>query len=290
LSRDDIGRRLGPEGLALWDRARGGEARPLRLVTPPQNFVAGMEFEEEVETLDPLLFMLRRFLERLAVELRAAGFVAASLDLTLGLSDGGRHGRSFRLPEPTADVEILFRTLHTHLDALRTESAIASLALELSPTRPLVRQHGLFDTGLRDPHGFGETLARTMAIVGADRVGTPQSADTHRPDAVTLATPAANIPAPEPRPLHPAIGLPLRRFRPPLPAQFELTEGKPTYLWTERFHGAVAEVRGPWQSSGDWWQADRAWRRTEYDIAVADGGLYRVVFAGGAWSVEGEYD
>ncbi|HVU35945.1 MAG TPA: DNA polymerase Y family protein [Opitutaceae bacterium] len=290
LARDDVGRRLGSAGLELWDRARGGSVRPLRPVSPPQDFSAQMEFEDEIETLEPLLFILRRFLERLTLELRSAGFVAAAMDLAFTLADGTRHERSFRLPEPTTDIEVLFRALHTHLESLRTEASITSVALRALATRPLVRQQGLFETGLRDPHGFADTLARVMAIVGPDRVGVPQSQDTHRPDAVSIVPPGAVVPPASPAPLHPAIGLPLRRFRPPLPARIELTDGRPTYLWTEHFHGPIAEVRGPWLASGEWWQTDRAWRRTEYDVSLAAGGSYRLAFMDHAWFVDGEYD
>lgn len=290
LSRDDIGRRLGPAGLALWDRARGGEPRPLHPVAPPEVFAAAMDFEEEVETLEPLLFILRRFLERLTLELRTHGHVAAELMLGLKLADDTEHERSFRLPEPTADIEILFRALHTHLDSLRTDSPISGVRLRATPSRPLVRQQGLFETGLRDPHGFSETLARIVALVGSDRVGTPQPEDTHRPDAIKLVPPQPVIPPPAAPPIHPMTGLPLRRFRPPLPAQLELAEGRPTYLWTDQFQGAVAQIRGPWLSSGDWWQADRAWRRTEYDLTLENGGMYRLVLSERHWFVEGEYD
>jgi protein ImuB len=292
LPRDEIIRRFGSEGLALWQRATGGNARPLHLVTPSQTFTAAMEFEEEIETLEPLLFILRRFLDRLALELRTSQHVAAEIELTLRLEDDTRHTRSFRLPEPTADVEILFRTLHTHLESLQTAASITALDLRLVPTRPLVRQHGLFDTGLRDPHGFAETLARVAALVNSDRVGTPQREDTHRPDSVKLISPPAVVPPFAEPPVHPPLGLPLRRFRPPLPATLEFSPGerKPTYLFTPQFHGEIAQVRGPWRSSGDWWQTDRAWQRTEYDIALTEGGLYRLLQVGEAWFIEGEYD
>lgn len=290
LPRDDIGRRLGPAGLSLWDRAYGGAIRPLHPVARPRTFAASMDFEDGVETLEPLLFILRRFLERLTVELRSGGHVAAALELTLLLEDETAHPRSFRLPEPTADPDTLFRTLHTHLESLRTDAAIVRVALGVTPTRPLVRQQGLFDTGLRDPHGFAETLARVVAIVGSDRVGTPQRGDTHRPDAVVLRPPPPVIPPSAGPPVHAPFGLPLRRYRPPLRAQLELTNGRPTYLWTESFNGGIIQIRGPWLSSGDWWQSDRAWRRTEYDVELATGGLYRLVLANRSWFVEGEYD
>jgi len=292
LPRDEIIRRFGSAGLELWQRATGGTPRPLHPVVPAAHFAAAMEFEDAIETLEPLLFLLRRFLDRLTLELRAAQFVAAELALTLRLEDDTRHARRFRLPEPTAEPEILFRALHTHLESLQTAAAITALELRLAPARPLVRQHGLFDTGLRDPHGFAETLARVAALVPADRVGTPRGDDTHRPDAFTLHAPPAVVPPPAPPPVHPPFGLPLRRFRPPLRATLEFTphERRPAYLHTELFAGAIREIRGPWRSSGDWWQADRAWSRLEWDIALADGGLYRLLLVGEGYFVEGEYD
>ena len=291
LPRDEIVRRFGAAGLALWQRAAGGDTRPLHPVVPPQTFAAAMEFEDGIATLEPLLFILRRCLDRLTLELLASQLVAAELELTLRLADDTAHARSFRLPEPTADPEILFRALHTHLESLQTAASISAVQLRVAPTRPLVRQQGLFETGLRDPHGFAETLARLSALVGSDRIGTPQPEDTHRPDAVKLRPPAAVIPPPAPPPMHPSLGPPLRRFRPPLPARLEFSVGEPAYLWTENFHGALATRRGPWPSDGDWWQRDRAWARTEWDIALADdGGLYRLLLVDDAYFIEGEYD
>jgi len=290
LPRDEIVRRFGSEGLQLWQRAAGGDTRPLRHVTPPQTFSARMEFEQPVETLEPLLFILRRFIDRLALELRASQHVAAELHLTLALEDETQHARSFRLPEPTGDAEILFRTLHTHLESLTTAASIVAVTLHLTPARPLVRQQGLFETGLRDPHGFAETLARVSALVGAERVGTPQLEDTHRPDAVKLIPPPAVIPSPADAPVHPPLAPALRRFRPPLPARLELTDGQPTYVWTEYIRGEISAESPNYLNDGEWWQQERAWQRSEWDIALAEGGLYRLLLVDNAWFIEGEYD
>ena len=290
LPRDEIVRRFGAEGLALWNRAVGGSPRPLHPVVLPQTFSAAMTFEEPVETLEPLLFILRRFIDRLTLELRVSQHVAVELTLTLRLENDTEYARGFRLPEPTCESEILFRALHTHLESLTTAASIVAVALQLTPARPQVRQQGLFETGLRDPHGFAETLARVSALVGADRIGTPQLQDTHRPDAVKLVPPAAVIPSPAEPPLHVPLGLPLRRFRPPLPARLEFTDHRPTYLWTEHIRGEISSRTHPWPSSGEWWQNDRAWSRTEWDIALADGGLYRLLRIGDSYFIEGEYD
>ena len=290
LPRDEIVRRFGAEGLAFYQRACGGSPRPLHPVAPAQTFTAAMELENEIETLDPLLFLLRRFLDRLTLELRASQHVAAEIHLTLRLEDETRHTRSFRLPEPTADVDILFRTLHTHLESLQTDASICAIELRLTPARPLVRQQGLFDTGLRDPHGFAETLARISVLVGPDRVGTPQLQDTHRPDSAKLIPPLPVIPPAAEPPLHPPLGAPLRRFRPPLPARLEFTDGRPTYLWTEKISGEISFRSSAFPTSGEWWQRDRAWSRTEWDVALATGGLYRLLHTANTYFLEGEYD
>jgi len=290
LPRDEIIRRFGAEGLTFWQRATGGTERPLKLVAPPHTFSAEMEFEDPVETLEPLLFLLRRFLDRLALELSAAQFVAVELVLCLDLENEVQHTRTFRLPEPTGDVEILFRTLHTHLESLQTDTAIVGVQLQIIPARPLVLQQGLFETGLRDPHAFAETLARVAALVGSDRVGTPQLEDSHRSDAIKLIPPLAVIPPAAEFVVHPPLGLPLRRFRPPLPVKLEFTGRQPTYLWAEPFNGSIESIRGSWPSSGEWWQPDRAWARTEWDIALTGGGLYRLIQVNTAYFLEGEYD
>lgn len=290
LPRDEIVRRFGAEGLALWQRAAGGDTRPLHPVPLPQNFSAAMEFENEIETLEPLLFILRRFLDRLTLELTAAQFVAIEIELTLRLEDESHYTRCFRLPEPTSDAEILFRVLHTHLGSLTATSAISAAELRLIPTRPLVRQQGIFETGLRDPHGFTETLARVVALVGPDRVGTPRLEDTHFPDAAKLLPPLAVIPPPQPPPLHPRPGLPLRRFRLPLAARVTLNTDQSIQLRADHVQGKISFCSPALPSDGHWWQSDQAWSRQEWDIALDGGGLYRLLLTGNAFFIEGEYD
>jgi len=291
LPRADITLRLGAAGAALWARAAGETTRPLHPVSPPREFSGAFAFEDAVETLEPLLFILRRLVDRLTLELTAAGFVAEELSLALTLADESTHPRTFRLPEPSAAPDLLFRALHTHLESLHTPSPIAALHLHVTPVRPLVRQHGLFDSTLRDPHGFSESLARAVAVVGSGRVGTPQRADTHRPDAFALSPPASVIPSAAPPPLHAALGLPLRRFRPPLPTNVELVGHAPAFVWCDYAHGPVASTRGPWRGSGEWWETDRSWEREEWDVALADGcGLYRLLRTPTGWFIEGEYD
>ncbi len=290
LPRDAIIRRLGADGLALWNRASGGVPRPLTPVIPPLKFAAAMEFEYAMETLEPLLFILNRLLDRLTFELIAAHFVAAEIHLQLKLEDEKMIALDFRLPEPTGQTEILLRTLHTRLESVQTDSSIVALKLELAPVRPLVRQQGIFETGLRDPHGFAETLARLSALVGSENVGTPQLENSHRSDAVKLIAPLTVIPPSASAPVHAPLSPPLRRFRPLLAARLEFTGDEPSYLWSAYVSGEITARSKGCRSSGEWWQNDLHWQRTEYDIELAQGGLYRLLRIKDAWFLEGEYD
>ena len=48
---------------------------------------------------------------------------------------------------------------------------------------------------------------------------------------------------------------------------------------------------GPWRASGQWWDTD-AWARDEWDIALADGTLWRLSHdrITNTWSLDALYD
>src|SRR5216117_2260271 len=81
LDKQQLGGRLGPEAIRMWERANGQSSRVIKLIRPPESFEESFEFENEIETAEPLLFMLRRFLEQLAVRLGAIYLVAKELTL-----------------------------------------------------------------------------------------------------------------------------------------------------------------------------------------------------------------
>jgi protein ImuB len=290
LTKTDVAQRLGREGLALWERAAGETTRPIDVVVPAQDFTVHFAGEHEMETLEPLLFILRRLVDRLALELANAHQAALAIKLILELADDTQYAHSIRLPEPITDPDVLFRTLQTHLETVRTAASIRGVGVRLEPGRIMVRQQGLFDGGLRDPHGFADTMARVTALVGPGRAGRPVPGDTHRPDVFTLSTPPATLAPLVETFVHPPRGLPLRRLRPPTPAHVVLTDARPAYLWAAGAEGAVAAAAGPWLGSGDWWEAGRSWRHEEWDVEMTGGGVYRLRHTAEGWFIEGEYD
>ncbi len=294
LGADCIAERLGPVGLELFECASSTAIRPLRCILPPEVFEEAMDFEREIETLEPLLFILRRFLEQIALRLEMAWLTAKELHLRLHFAGAGgeTYERLFQIPAPTRSVDILFRMLHTHLENFRAERPVIALHLSAAACEPAGHQLGLFETALRDPHLFYETLARLAALLGNGRVGTPVAESTWRPDAFHMQPPALGEPA-QPAATEPAAaaeppkGLALRRYRPPLPARVLLSEEKPVFITTASFRAAIRDTRGPWRGSGNWWDATR-WACDEWDIQTETGELYRLSQQSEGWFVQGE--
>jgi protein ImuB len=285
--RASFANRLGARGDELWAKAAGEYSRPIQPAPLPTRHRADMDLEEPVETLDPLLFVLRRFCERLALEVGQFGGGTSKLSLTLRLDDDKQIARDFDLPEPTASPDILFAVLENHLSSLHTDAPIIGLSLEAFPARRLQTQEGLFDTGLKDAPMFYATLGRLAAVVGSGNVGTPRRADSHRPDSIQLVPPSASVPERVAPAAPPATGPLLRRLRPPSPATVELTDARPSFLFSDHIQGEVKVLRRPVWSNGDWWAA--AWAREEWDVQIGPG-LYRLLHDPSGWFIEGIYD
>ena len=288
LPKAEIGGRLGPEGAALWERANGESPGVLTLTEPAKSFAASWRYEPPVESVEPLVFKLRRYAERIAAELRAVCMVAEELSLTLLLEDETDHLRQFRLPEPGADVDSWLRVLQTHLDSLRLDSRVAGVRLVAKPARPAQAQGGLFETGRTDAASFWENIARLAVLVGDDRVGTPVPLDTYAPDAFRMERPAIVVPAAEARPVHPPRGGLLRRFRPPLRVRVTCQGSSPVMV-----EGAVrGDIRarvGPIRLQGGWWMV-APWAFDTWLVELVDGGLYQLTHNAAGWAVEGVLD
>ena len=328
LDKEQLGARLGPEAIRMWERANGQSNRVLKLVRPPESFEESFEFEHEIETVEPLLFMLRRFLEQLAVRLGAIYLVAKELTLQITFGNKQTYERVFKIPQPTNDVDLLFRMLQTHLENFRSEHPIVAVALSAQPSKPAKEQFGLFETTLRNPHQLSETLARLTVLLGANRVGTPVLEETHHPDAFRMEpfSWSSNNPSFSPSPPHGEKGSPLplsrwerrtrsasegegvglgegrvrgllatlqgvalRRFRPAVSASLLLDEDTLAHVRSAEISGKVINQRGPYLLSGNWW-GEKSWARAEWDLQLEDGELIYAHEAEGIWEIDGVYD
>src|SRR5437870_7558366 len=278
LDKQQLGARLGPEAIRMWERANGQSSRVIKLIRPPESFEESFEFEHEIETAEPLLFMLRRFLEQFAIQLSGIYLVTKELTLRITFTNKQIYERIFKIPQPTNNVDLLFRMLHTHLENFKSEYPIVAVALNAQPIQPAREQFGLFETTLRNPHQLSETLARLSALLGADQVGTPMLEETHRPDAFRMEPFAWEVGAIDlNRPQRTAfLKLALRRFRPAVSASVLVDGDTPAHLRSAEICGKVIEQQGPYLISGNWW-GEKSWARAERDVQLETGDRKSVV-------------
>lgn len=291
LRRAEVAARFGAEGVAWWTRLSGSRRRPLRFAKLEELFECGEEFEEALRERQPLLFLLRRFLEDLAARVSRAGLAAAAVHLWLSHADGSSYARRLALPEPTLDVELLFRLVAGHLETVEMRSAVEALRLRIESAGQEAGQRNLFGAGLSDRHRCEETLTRLRKIVGADRVGSPRRTDSHRPGLFERAPLRAELgEAGEKVSAPPATGPLLRRYPLACRASVDVRGGRPLRVESSRVSGAVEACQGPWRADGDWWHRGRAWTRVEWDVEVRGEGLFRLLETEAGWLVEGYYD
>ncbi len=284
-----VAARLGEEGLYWQQQAQGAVKRQLRLVSEVPSFRKELVLDDPVSTLEPLLFLLGQLLFELCTELAARSLATNEMRVTMRLEKEPEQLITIRLPVPMSDRKALLKLLHCELEQHPARAPVRAVRLELEPAAPKTTQEHLFTPAYPLPEQIELTIARIRRFVGTENIGTPVLLDTYKPDgfAMKAFAPSAQSEIEERRT---TIPLAFRRFRPPQPAQVK-TECRPVYLSSIVATGSVSSARGPWYSSGHWWQQD-AWHREEWDIGLQSGALYKIFcdLKTNSWFIEGNYD
>jgi protein ImuB len=175
----------------------------------------------------------------------------------------------------------LLKLLNLDLQSHPPQAAILGVTLTAEAARPQTAQRGLFQAQFPEPDKLDILLARLRSIAGDHNVGTAELCNSHRDDEVTMASFRPSVHAVSSPPSKSSC-LALRRFRPAQPVRVFWQGGRLN----------LAEVKGPWQSSGYWWDG-RTWEADEWDAIVVQP-LYalrlRYERAPKEWTVAGVYD
>src|SRR5579884_66239 len=308
-----LAERLGQEGLALQKLAQAKTRRSLVPIEPLPEFVESYEFEDPVETLESLAFVLKRLLQEICDGLASHFLATNELRLTLELEvlqlrSGEQqeyYKHEWKLPVPTQDKNVLFMIVKLDLERNTFSAPIKSLTIEAVPIKSRTVQRNLFAPPSPESEKLEITLARIRGVVGtADEdgiscVGSPKLLNTHHPGTFAVepfssnpetkaATATSVISAQSPT-------IALRMFRPALATRVELDGETPHFVWLWKKYRRVLAASGPWSSSGNWWDSARAWAREEWDVALKtlEGiGYYRIYFdrLKKQWFVEGFFD
>jgi len=289
LPTPGIAARLGEEGVH-WQRvARGSARRQLRLMEEKVDYSREMELEDPIPLLEPLFFLLARFLLELCTELKAQSLATNEIRLRLTLEREAEHVVTLRLPAPMADQKTLLKLLELELNGRPPGAAIRKIQLTLEAVKPRIVQEDFFAPAYPSAEKLEVTIARIRHFVGAENIGSPRVLDTHKPDSFTMEAPAQQT-LPHDRGSVSGVRLAFRRFRPPQKADV-ITEQQPVHITSAVARGAVGIAKGPWFTFGNWWRTDM-WNREEWDIALRSGALYRIFrdLRNETWFVEGNYD
>jgi protein ImuB len=315
--------RLGGEGARLGRIARGQADAPLAPMAEPLVFEEGIDFDWPVETVEPLLFVLRRLLENLTARLACRALASGDLGLTMKLSPRGRDVRTVPLAAPTRDVSTLLALVRLALESSPPANAVDGIRVRAAPARARPAQLSFFEPAGPSPDQLASTLARLSALVGQERVGAPALVDRHLPDAYTMRSFLPLRPAPSPRPppssqatISPrpapsngATGslrsapsatpdgprkdarlLALHALRPPVDAEARLDRGQLRYLAGQGIGSQVLAAAGPFRVRDGWWQLPLL--RDYYDVELSDGAIYRVFhdLQNDSWHIDGCYE
>jgi len=303
----EVFERLGDHGLQWQALARGVDARPLVPWVDEVPFEAALELEWPIEGLEPLSFLLARLFEPLSERLEQADRGATVIHTSLRLTTKRVHARTLPLPSPMRDPKTLRTLVLLDLETHPPDAPIDTVRVFIEPTPGRVTQWTLLERAQPAPEQVSTLIARLGALMGDKHVGSPRLQDTWKPGAFAMdefrvVSEEFRVKdgalAPEVLTVHSGLATvnsALRRFRFPIPTRVQVQEGRPIRVATDRHgcsSGAIVQSAGPWRTSGEWWQEGRAWDRDEWDVAMADGTIYRLVVERGVgqWFLEGVVD
>lgn len=288
-----VGTRLGEEGARLHRLVRGVDGEPLVPAAPPETFEEGCELDWELPSLEALLFLLRPVLERLVGRLDCHAWACGHLSLRLLLDPAGEVHVPVELAAPTRDVGALLSLCRTALERVDTGAPVRGLRVAGRPATPRREQLRLFGRPTVAPEKLATAVAKVAAIVGAERVGSPRTVDSHEPEA--HATVRFDPPPPpetdgEPAPVRAPAVAGLRVFRPALDAEVRVGRDGPQAVRARGVNGWIVSLAGPWRLDLGWNAAPL--RRDAYDAELSDGAVYRLArdLGSGRWSIVGRYD
>jgi protein ImuB len=209
------------------------------------------------------------------------------------------------LPIPASNPRIVTRLFMLDLESHPPGTPIRGIRLQAVPSKPRIVQSGLFIPLSPEPEKLELTLARIAAIVGSEKVGTPQLRDTWERHRFEMKPWGRQQDWPSPRGIamqdQPERqkrinrSIILRVFRPIVEVTVYFAGSRPQRLACSKFYGRIESASGPWHSSGNWWGC--YWSRDEWDVALrstADSQVWLLrIFRNtlnDRWYAEGVYD
>jgi len=127
------------------------------------------------------------------------------------------------------------------------------------------------------------------------QLGELRAHDCYRPEAIEVVS----FEPPAPYPAAKTNGskangwtkIVVRALRPAEEVEVLCNRGEPEFVRGSNICARVVSIAGPWRTQGEWW-SETNFARDYYDLALADGGVYRMFhdLNNSRWFVDGIYD
>ena len=199
LPAAQLASRFGDAGLLLARRAQAASSRPLRPFTPPERLVERFELEQVTEALEPVAFVVRRLLERLAERLDARSLAVTRVKLTFQVEPGVDHVLDADAPRarrhltdetltlafarPTRKAKTLYAVAQDAIQGALPGAVRAVTVEAAAPQGDRGAQLDLFTAHEKRVEAVAELVSRLAATLGDSAVFSPEVFNTHRPEA-----------------------------------------------------------------------------------------------------------
>jgi protein ImuB len=304
LPPETLAHRFGLAGAEAARLARGEDRRPLVPYLPETLPEEAWDCDAAVESVEPLLFGLRRLADRVAARLAGRGLGASKLRLRLALDPRGEERLFFPLARPSCSASGWLLLLRERLGELRLGAPVTGLALAAVEVAEAPAEQLAIGDRPEVARALEVVLSRLAARLGEGALFAAEPADRHRPEAAyrpvpfrasgrngaraapangtahpelpldSVSTPATT-PAPTLTPGSDGIR-PTRLLSPPRPVVAEGEGGRLTALRVDGRAFAVVALAGPERLAGEWWSErfDRDYYRVRLE-GLGDAWVYR---------------
>jgi protein ImuB len=316
LPADAVLARFGIEGRQFHDLARGIDAGPPVLITPPPDLVEHTEFDPPAERVDVAAFAAKELAHRLIERLAEQGLACTRVVIEAETEHSERLARCWRHAEgltPGTLAERVRWQLDGWITTGETTAGIAVLRLIPDEVVPADGRQLGFWGGDQVAHDRADrALARVQGMLGYESVvsavvqggrtpseqvrwvpwGEPREPDRLLSDGLQVCAWPGALPPP----------YPARVFDPPIAADIVDACGNgltvtgrgehtsvPARIRSRVLTGEVTGWAGPWAHDVRWWDSEARRRCVRYQLLVGDVACIAVV-EGGRSAIEAIYD
>lgn len=265
LPEIDLITRMGQNGSHLRALARGEHFHFFQPEEVAFELKESYEFDQPVEILDSLLFVVSPMLDLVIARAQARTLSLASVTIALRLQSNEFHTRTIRPALPTDNRKLLLKLLHLDLQAHPPSDSVTEIIVNAETGDPSKVQLGLFSPQLPEADRLDVTLARIAGLVGEDRVGYAELKDTHHPDRFMMAGFKVAEAKLNSKTIVQRPGI--RRLRPEEPVVMFLHHERPVEFRFRSISYRIECAWGPWQMSSCWWNGE-AWSIEQWDVVA----------------------